>query len=175
MQRSKTKKQKKTEYVLGTFFQAAGPVQSGQAEEFFFRQVYNFTFGATYLYGRERVLVHITATYGGTYIYFDSSMLRHAVESMLPILRRYAKKDRRNSWVISENTRPGANVSSFLMIENVMFPGTERNCFANLFEVNPCKIKESTKIGRIVILAEETFFCQRLIFKTGTNKYVAYT
>ncbi|MBV4258502.1 hypothetical protein KSZ59_18245, partial [Phocaeicola vulgatus] len=31
---------------------------------------------------------------------------------MLPILRRYAKKDRRNSWVISENTRPGANVGS---------------------------------------------------------------
>ena len=73
MQRGKTEKQKKTEYVLGTFFQAAGPVQGGQTEEFFFRQVYNFTFGATYLYGRERVLVHITAAYGGTYIYFDSS------------------------------------------------------------------------------------------------------
>lgn len=56
-----------------------------------------------------------------------------------------------------------------------MFPGTERNSFANLFEVNPCKIKEGTKIGGIVILAEETFFCQRLIFKTGTDKYIAYS
>ena len=55
-----------------------------------------------------------------------------------------------------------------------MFPGTERNCFANLFEINPCKIIESAEVGRIVILAEETFFCQRLIFKTGTDKYVAY-
>ena len=73
MQGGKTEKQKKTEYVLGTFFQATGPIQGGQTEQFFFRQIYDFAFGTSYLYGRERVLFHITAAYGGTYIYFDSS------------------------------------------------------------------------------------------------------
>ncbi|MCS3231555.1 hypothetical protein NXW89_19390 [Bacteroides thetaiotaomicron] len=71
-------------------------LQGGQTEEFFFRQVYNFNFwGDVSLWFRTGpLLVHITPRMAAPTYILIVAMLRHAVESMLPILRRYAKKDR---------------------------------------------------------------------------------
>ena len=70
--------------------------------------------------------------------------------------------------------KAGGECLQFLDDGDMVFPGTEGNGPADLLEVDPCEVIEGPEVGRIVVLPQETFLCQRLIFKTGADEYVAH-